>query len=300
MAPGVTATTTTTAVEEAVVRDRKTALPSQISAVGRGDAAGKLKLPTYPTFATKEEERTYVKEHMAAAFRWMGKSGYGLEGVAGHISIRDPILRDHFWLNPLAKHFSLMRTSDLVLVDHSGNVSPHGNQAIINAAAFAIHSEIHRARPDVDAACHAHSVHGKAFAALGRELDIITQDSCHFWKDQAVYDNFGGVVLAKEEGERVAAALGNNRLCILQNHGLLTVGKTVDEAAFLFGAADRCCQAQLLADAAAGGRGGQTVKIGEEEAKLTHGQLTQGDVLWLEFQPSYELMEYESKGDFKN
>jgi ribulose-5-phosphate 4-epimerase/fuculose-1-phosphate aldolase len=128
-------------------------------------------------------------------------------------------------LNPLSQHFSQISVSDLILVNEDGQVV-EGDEPI-NAAAFAIHSEIHKARPDVDAACHAHSVYGKAFSVFGRELDMMTQDSLRFWKSHAVYDNFGGVVLDREEGKRIAKALGNGKAVILQNHGLLTVGKTV-------------------------------------------------------------------------
>jgi ribulose-5-phosphate 4-epimerase/fuculose-1-phosphate aldolase len=61
------------------------------------------------------------------------------EGVAGHISVRDPILTDHFWLNPLSQHFSQISVSDLILVNEDGDVVI-GDEPI-NAAAFAIHSE---------------------------------------------------------------------------------------------------------------------------------------------------------------
>lgn len=117
-------------------------------------------------------------------------------------------------------------------------------------AAFAIHSEIYKARPDVYAACYAHSVYGKAFAAFGREFDMITQDSLRFYKSHSVYDNFGGVVLDREEGERIAKALGNGNAVILQSHGLLTVGDSVEAAAFWFISLDKTCHAQLLVDAA--------------------------------------------------
>lgn len=74
---------------------------------------------------------------------------------------------EHFWINPLSKHFSQIRVSDLVLVNENGEVQPGGAQYPINGPAFAIHSEIHKARPDLNAACHAHSVYGKAFSCFG-------------------------------------------------------------------------------------------------------------------------------------
>jgi len=133
---------------------------------------------------------------------------------------------------------------------------------------------VHQARPDVVAAVHCHSLPTKAFSALGCKLEPINQDACRFYNDHAIYDDFGGVVFAHEEGRRIAKALGNKKAVILQNHGILTVAKSVDAATYLFGAMDRCIEAQLLADAAAGGRGIQTVKIGHEEAEFTRRAYT--------------------------
>jgi ribulose-5-phosphate 4-epimerase/fuculose-1-phosphate aldolase len=95
-----------------------------------------LKILEYPTFASVEEERRHRKERLAAAFRIFGRLGFS-EGIAGHITARDPEYRDRFWVNPLGKHFSLMRVSDLILVNHQGEIL-HGDKPI-NAAAFAIH-----------------------------------------------------------------------------------------------------------------------------------------------------------------
>ena len=117
----------------------------------------------------------------------MGMHGYGDEGGAGHISVRDPIMTDHFWINPVLKSFKHMKVSDLVLVNEEGEVCEGGNMHAINAAGFQIHSAIHQERPDVVAACHAHSIAGKAFSTLGIELDITTQDACAFWRDHCVY-----------------------------------------------------------------------------------------------------------------
>jgi ribulose-5-phosphate 4-epimerase/fuculose-1-phosphate aldolase len=117
----------------------------------------------------------------------MGQQGYGDEGAAGHISVRDPILIDHFWINPVFKSFKYLTASDMVLVNEEGEVVEGGNMAAINAAGFMIHSAIHQARPDVIAACHAHSIPGKAFSTLGIELDISNQDACSFWHDHTVY-----------------------------------------------------------------------------------------------------------------
>jgi ribulose-5-phosphate 4-epimerase/fuculose-1-phosphate aldolase len=132
-------------------------------------------------FATVAEERLHRKRMLAAAFRLFSRFGFD-EGVAGHITARDPEQLDHFWVNPFGMHFSQIRASDLILVNHRGEVV-EGNYPV-NGAAFAIHSQVHAARPDVIAAAHAHSMYGKSWASLGRPLDPITQDSCAFYAEE--------------------------------------------------------------------------------------------------------------------
>ena len=92
--------------------------------------------------------------------------------------------------------------------------------------------------------------------------------------------------------------MGQKSAVILQNHGLLTVGRTVDEAVCQFGVMDRCCRAQLLADAAAAGRGIKPTIIDDEDAKFTHDSLCGEDMRYLMFQPAYEEILESSKGEF--
>lgn len=96
------------------------------------------------------------------------------------MAARDPENPEWFWVNPFGMSFGQIKVSDLVLVDHDGNVVEGRHP--VNRAAFCIHSEVHKARPDAVAAAHAHSLHGKAFAALRRLLDPITQDACAFFE----------------------------------------------------------------------------------------------------------------------
>ncbi|KAL5407539.1 hypothetical protein PMIN06_007912 [Paraphaeosphaeria minitans] len=266
-----------------------------VAAMGRTASGRDLRIRKYPTFERKEDERVYRKQHLAAAYRVFAERGFD-EGVAGHISVRDPVWEDHFWLNPLSTHFSQIRVSDLILVNEEG-VVVQGDQPI-NAAAFAIHSAIHKRRPDVHAACHAHSVHGKAWSVFGKELDMITQDSIRFYKSHGVYKQFGGVVLASEEGERIANALGEGKAAILQNHGILTVGQTVDEAAFWFLSLDKTCQTQLLVDAAAAGNGLEKKMIPDAEAEDTYKNVGTPEKGWLAFQGYYDEILAKTGGDF--
>src|SRR6202011_951904 len=142
-----------------------------------------LKMPLPPTFDSVDEERRHRKIRLAASFRLFAKFGFD-EGVAGHITARDPELTDHFWVNPFGIHFSRIRVSDLILVNAQGQVV-QGDRPV-NVAAFAIHSQVHHARPDVVAAAHAHSMHGKAWSSLERPLDPITQDACAFYEDHTI------------------------------------------------------------------------------------------------------------------
>jgi len=242
-------------------------------------------LPKPPRFSTVQEERQHRKQRLAAAFRLFARFGFD-EGVAGHITARDPERRDHFWVNPFGMHFGHIRASDLILVNHRGEVVE--GRYPVNVAAFAIHSQVHAARPDVVAAAHAHSMHGKAWASLGRLLDPITQDSCAFYDDHAVFADFTGIVYETSEGERIAKTLQAYKAVILRNHGLLTVGHTVDEATWWFITMDRSCRAQLLAEAA-----GRPVKIDPAQAEATRQQLGTHEAGWFQFQPLWDFITRE-------
>lgn len=194
-----------------------------------------------------EQERRQRKQRLAASFRLFAYYGFD-DGVAGHITVRDPELLDHFWVNPLGRGFRQMRVRDLLLVDDEGRiVQGHGR---LNAAAFAIHSQIHASRPDVNAAAHAHSTYGKAWSTFRRPLEPITQDACAFYQDHAVFDDYTGAVFELSEGKRIAHSLAGHKAVILANHGLLTVGQSVDEAVYWFIKLERACQTQLLVESA--------------------------------------------------
>jgi len=251
-----------------------------------------------PRFSNLEDERAFRKLHAAACLRWLGQNGYNNEGAGGHVTVRDPILPDHFWINPFARSFSRMKPEDLCLVNEEGIVVPPGNMHAINPAGFSIHAAVHKARPDVIAAVHCHSNPTKAFSALGCKLEPINQDACRFYNDHAIYDSFGGIVLAHEEGKRIAKALGDKKAVILQNHGILTAAKSVDGATFLFGAMDRCIQAQLMADAAAAGRGCETIKVDHETAEYTRRIYTD-EMEYCMFQSQFEDVVWSSNGELQ-
>lgn len=199
-----------------------------------------------PSFDSVEAERQYRKMRLAGAYRIFGKFGFS-EGVAGHITVRDPERPDCFWVNPFGLSFRQIKMSDLILVNEEGEII-EGKHKLLNKAAFAIHSQIHAARPDVIAAAHAHSLYGKTWSTFGRLLDPITQDACAFYEDHGLFDDYTGVVGDLSEGERIGKALADKKAVILQNHGLLTVGHSIAECAWWFISMERCCQSQIIAE----------------------------------------------------
>ena len=108
-------------------------------------------------------------------------------------------------------------------------------------------------------------------ASFGRLLDPLTQDACAFYEDHSLFDDYTGVVYDNSEGDRIAEALGPRKAIILQNHGILTVGRTVDEAAWLFITADQSAHAQLLA------ANGMYRKLWDDQSHTPHGADDQAD-----------------------
>lgn len=213
----------------------------------------------------------------------------------------------------------------MIAVNLEGKVVGGNRTRPPNAAGFLIHSECHKARPDVTAICHAHTVHGKAWSVFGKPLEMLTrkippsisapiiplflaypsnthtEDACKFYNSHSVYNSYGGVVLASAEGAMIAKALGpTNKACILRNHGLLTVGQTVDEAAFLFLSLEHACQGQLLAEAAAQGGRLEKVLITDEEAEYTNRMESDAETCYAEFQAYVDWEDHHSKGEFRN
>ncbi|MGI9609623.1 MAG: class II aldolase/adducin family protein [Acidimicrobiia bacterium] len=244
-------------------------------------AAVSIDLP--PSFDTVAEEREYRKVRLAGALRIIGSLGFA-EGVAGHITARDPEHTDHFWVNPFGKSFRQMTVSDLILVNPDGDVV--SGTRPVNAAAYAIPNAIHTARPEVVCAVHTHSIYGKAFASTNLDLKMLSQDACMFYNDWVRHREGGGaIVVDLAESSRMAEALIGKKALIHQNHGLITVGETVDEAAWWFMALERACQVQMIAEA-----GGEVTEVPAESAQFSYDQSGFPLAGWFQFQPHWEDM----------
>lgn len=230
--------------------------------------------------ASARRGRREVRRALCAAFRLFARHGFN-EGVAGHVTARDPDHADCFWVNPFGASYALLLPENLSLLRHDGELLEGGP---VNAAAFAIHSAIHKARPDVACVAHGHPLHGKAWSALALPLEPLDQDVCAFHGDHVVYGAATGLVVEASEGDSIAAALGPHKAIILPNHGLLTVGRSVEEAAWWFFLMERSCQMQLMLRAAGGAR----TCIAEPEARGIAAQIGTSEFGWFQAQPIFD------------
>ncbi|KAF8575749.1 class II aldolase/adducin domain-containing protein [Ramaria rubella] len=259
----------------------ESSLVGSLASVAQTELKAQKSAPSVTTspaaFADKYQRRSYLKERLALALRIFGYLGYD-EGVAGHITVRDPVDPACFWVNPFGMHFTLIKASDLILVSHSGEILDGGANRMLNKAAFMIHSMLHLKRPDILCAAHSHTTYGKAFSTLSRPLDITNRDSCAFYDDHVVHTQFKGVVLDEEEGRLIAESLGNKKAAILRNHGLLVATSSIEATIFFFKCLEQVCRVQLMADANASGTVPQripeqeAIRIRDEVGSLEYGR----------------------------
>lgn len=191
-----------------------------------------------------EEIRRSRKRQVALGYRLLASQRWGDLGD-GHISARDPERTDCFWLLRYGVSYHAARISDLVLVGPDGKLAE--GEGFINTAAYYIHHPILEARPDAVSAVHVHTGWGTPFSAEVRAIEPISQESCIFFEDHALFDDEEVQIQSTEAGGRIASALGDNRAIILRNHGLLSVGDRVDEAVGGFVHMERVAEVHMKA-----------------------------------------------------
>jgi ribulose-5-phosphate 4-epimerase/fuculose-1-phosphate aldolase len=200
------------------------------------------------------EEEWKVRVDLAAAYRLAHLHGWTSTLIYNHISARVPGPDHHFLLNPFGLRWDEVTASNLVKIDLDGNIlddTPHK----INNAGYTIHSAIHAARDDAMCVIHTHTEAGLAVSALDDGLIYTNQDAMMFYGHTAYHD-FEGIALDLTERERLVDDLGDNKVMILRNHGLLTTGHTVADAWVQMYFFEKVCSAQLtlLSAAAASGQ----------------------------------------------
>lgn len=234
-----------------------------------------------PEFLTHEGERAWRKHVLSVALRTFGDKGYDA-GLAGHFTVRDPEHFDRFWVNPMDQHLSLMTPDDLVLVGHDGKIYEGDRPA--NSGAFSVHAAIHAARPDIISSIHTHLTYSKILAMKGDVIKPTTQDACPFYNDMAVYEAYDGVPGEKRIGEEIMEVLGDKNSVVMKHHGALTVGSSIEAAAFLFLELEKCAEDQVLAEQA---YGSDLPELAPAVAQEVHDYLTSPYALWLSFQSEY-------------
>jgi ribulose-5-phosphate 4-epimerase/fuculose-1-phosphate aldolase len=189
-----------------------------------------------------------ARVNLAACYRLCDHYGMS-DMIYTHISARVPDESNRFLLNPHGMLFDEMTASCFLKVDLDGNVvyKPELEQGYgLHAAGFVIHSAIYKARPDVMAVMHTHTIPGMAVSSLKCGLLPLTQTSHRFYS-RVAYHDFNGPERDPGEREKLAQHLGSYDVMILRNHGLLTVGPSVQETFNRMYGLERSCQAQLAA-----------------------------------------------------
>lgn len=220
-----------------------------------------------------------VREELAALYR-LAAHFRMTDMIDTHITARLPSSPGEppaFLINRYGVLFHEMRASDLVKIDHLGNVVDEratSDPALfrVNAAGFTIHSAIHAARDDLHFVIHTHTAAGTAVSAQEQGLLPISQHALKFYGKLAYHD-YEGIALELGERGRLVRDLGSCKAMILRNHGLLAAGATAAEAFHEIYFLERACQTQIQALA-----GGSALRIPPREVcELTASQFARDD-----------------------
>jgi len=193
--------------------------------------------------AITEAERQ-ARQRLAACYRVFDYLGW-TESIFNHITLRVPGPETVFLINPFGLHYSEVTASNLVAVDIDGHpVRPARHP--INLAGFVIHSAIHGHIPAAHCVMHTHTTTGSAVACLEGGLSHDTFYGAQLY-GRVAYHEFEGITVEADERERVVASIGEKRVVILRNHGLLTWGETLEEAFMWLWLLQRACDIQVAA-----------------------------------------------------
>lgn len=194
-------------------------------------------------------EEWQARLDLAACYRLIHMFGMD-DLIYTHISARVPGPEEHFLINGFGLLYEEITASNLVKVDIEGNILSDSEWGI-NPAGYVIHSCIHREMPEIGCVLHTHTVAGTGVSAQEEGLLPLSQTSMLF-TGQVAYHDYEGVALREEEQARMLADMGDKRIMILRNHGLLTVGETVQEAFLLMYYMEQACRMQVAAQSGGG------------------------------------------------
>ena len=182
---------------------------------------------------------------LAAALRSAARMGLN-EGVCNHFSVAVPDTDDRFLINPQGLHWSEVTAADVVMTDATGNIIEGKHP--VEPTAFFIHGRVHLGKPSAKAVLHTHMPYATALTTIkGGRLEMCTQNALRYHNRIAYDDEYGGLALDNDEGDRICAAMGEADIAFLGNHGVIVTSSTLamafDELYFL----ERACLVQVLA-----------------------------------------------------
>ncbi len=190
-----------------------------------------------------------LRLELAACYRVFAHMGW-TELIFNHITARVPGSEKHYLINPFGLHYSEVTASNLIKVGHDGT-PVHATPYTVNRAGFIIHSAIHANRGDAHCIMHVHTTAGMAVAQKEAGLSFDDFYGAQLWGDVAYHD-FEGVTTRTEEQEGLVASLGEKRVLILRNHGLLVCEQNIPAAFWLIWTLQRACEVQMAAAAIPG------------------------------------------------
>ena len=191
-------------------------------------------------------EKLEILRDLAAAFRWAAKLNMH-EAIANHFSVCAPNSNGDFYVNGTGMHFSSIKASDLFLVEESKLNELKDRPELIDPTALHIHGSIHKKVPHAKCILHVHSKYATALAALeDPTLPPIDQNTMRFFNRVGVYRDFGGMGF-EEESEKMASKIGNKKVLLMSNHGVLTTGQTVADAFDELYYFERACETYITA-----------------------------------------------------
>ena len=189
-----------------------------------------------------------LREKLTNAGRVLTSQDQG-DFVVGHVTVRLPDDPHRFLMKPGTIGLDEMTLDNIITVDLDGQkvggTMPRHNEVYI-------HSEVLRARSDIQCVIHTHAPHAVAFSSLGKELVPVNNEAGYFYKKLPIFSETSDLIVTPERGKQVARCLGPHDALILRNHGIVATGRSIEEAVWIAVKLERACRVQLLAEWAGG------------------------------------------------
>ena len=226
-----------------------------------------------------------AKQKVIAAGRILEAEGQG-DLTRGHVSVRFPDDPTHFYIKPHSRGFDEITMDNIVICNLDGEKVGGGGKR--HSEVF-IHSEIFKARPDVDSVIHTHPVHAVALSATGRPLLPLSQPAVAFFDGLPYFTDTINLIRDPSMGAGVARALGSCKATLMRNHGVAVVGKTIEECTILAIMLDTACRIQLLVEAA----GGAGPMFDDADIERLHANITRPE----QYEVNFEYLRRRAFGE---